>query len=178
VGSALSAPAPGAAANADQEADERSRRILRDREEIANRMREGLERLRERSRLGDGERREAPVYGAEELASEDPNVRIDAVEMIDVEDEGLEPMLRVLETDPDHRVREAVAERLSMEEGPQVSAALVGALDDPHPKVRLAAIEALEFVDDPSTIPDLERLYDDVDPEVADAAREAVEFLK
>jgi hypothetical protein len=112
-----------------------------------------------------------------ELDSPNPEARADAVDWIDLDEESLERIISLLESDPDAEVRETIVDRLSEEESPAAIAALVAALRDPNPEIVVQVIEYLEFEAGAWVIPELEPLLSHSDPEVRDAAAIAIEFL-
>jgi hypothetical protein len=132
---------------------------------------------------GDRMEPTSEAYAAEqaeflsELDSPDPEARADAIDWIDLDEETLERIISLLESDPDAEVRETIVDRLGEEESPAAIAALVAALRDPDSEVVMQVIEYLELEAGAWVIPELERLLSHPDPEVRDAAEDAIEFL-
>lgn len=112
------------------------------------------------------------------LDASDPDDRIEALEKIDPEGEGLPLIVDRLAHDPDPRVRVVAAEQLEFSDTLAGVDALVGALSDPHRDVILAAIDALELTDDYTVTQDLNLLLEHPDTEIRKAAREAIDFIE
>ena len=156
------------------------RRVLRG---LAHRVRVGkgwwrggtsLERALKSYR--DGER----LSEEEALASldaEDPEQRVRALLALEPEGEGLDALVRAIESDPDPRVRAAAT--VGLEEGEDFAAlqALVGALDDPEPEVVIEVLDSLEFAGDESLAPKIEPLLAHPDARVRQAAGNAMQML-
>ena len=71
----------------------------------------------------------------------DPEVRLDAIDMLESQG-GTEGALgQILRNDPDPDVRIAAAEALETSESPEAIEVLLSALDDSNPEVVVAAIE-------------------------------------
>ena len=111
------------------------------------------------------------------LDDADAAERIEALERIDPQGEGLPLIIERLAQDPDPRVRSAAAEKLEFVDTLTGVDALVGALNDPDKQVVLAAIDALEFTDDYSVTEDLVPLLQHPDADVREAAAEAIDFI-
>jgi len=111
-----------------------------------------------------------------QLDSPDPETRADAADWIDLDREGLERMISLLESDPDADVRATIVDRLGEEESPAAIAALLVALRDPDSEIVLRAIENLEFELE-EWLPELESLLSHPDPEVREAAQDFKEYL-
>ena len=111
------------------------------------------------------------------LDDADAEERIDALNEIDPNGEGLALVVDRLTRDPDPRVRAAAAANLEDADTLAGVDALVGALSDPDPQVVLAAIDALEFTEDYTVVEDLRPLQNHPDPSIRDAAREAICFI-
>lgn len=112
------------------------------------------------------------------LDDADADERIDALEEIDPDGEGLALIADRLARDPDPRVRVVAAEQLEFADTLAAVDALVLALSDPDRQVVLAAIDALELTDDQTVVNELEQLFDNPDDEIREAARDAVEFIR
>lgn len=112
------------------------------------------------------------------LADPAPEVRLEAVEDVDLAGEGEARLIEVLHRDEDGAVRAAVAEQLVFAESERAIHALVDALRDPDPRVILNAVESLEMAADEAVIPDLEAIRDHPDAAVRQAVAEAIEFLE
>lgn len=111
------------------------------------------------------------------LDDADADERIDALEEIDPDGEGLALIADRLARDPDPRVRAVAAEQLEFADTLAAVDALVLALSDPDREVVLAAIDALELTDDRTVVRELELLLDHPDEEIREAARDAREFI-
>ncbi len=107
----------------------------------------------------------------------DAETRMRAVLALEGEGEGLAALVRVIERDPDPRVRAAAT--VGLEESEEFAAvqALVDALDDPHPEVVVEAIDSLEFAGDASVVPSLEPLLAHPDARGRKAAADAIGLL-
>ena len=112
------------------------------------------------------------------LDDSDPDERIEALEKIDPEGEGLPLIVDRLARDPDPKVRVVAAEKLEFSDTLAGVDALVAALGDPNREVVLAAIEALELTDDYTVTRDLALLLEHPDGEIREAAREAIDFIE
>jgi hypothetical protein len=113
-----------------------------------------------------------------ELDNADPDARIDAVFWIGSDQESIERMISMLQSDPDAEVRASIVDRLGDEESPAAIAAVTAALQDRDPEVVLRAIEVLEFEAGDWLIPELERLLTHPDPEVREIAEDTITYLK
>jgi hypothetical protein len=111
------------------------------------------------------------------LDDADADERIEALEEIDPDGEGLPLIVDRLARDPDPRVRIVAAEKLELSDSLASVDALVGALGDPDRDVVLAAIDALELTDDDTVTQDLGLLLDHPDAAIRRAAREAIDFI-
>jgi hypothetical protein len=107
-----------------------------------------------------------------------PEVRLQAVEDVDLDGEGEARLIEVLHRDDDGGVRAAAAEQLVFADSERALHALVDALRDPDPRVVLNAVESLEMAADEAVIPDLEAIRDHPDAAVRQAVAEAIEFLE
>lgn len=103
--------------------------------------------------------------------------RVEAVQAITPEDDGLRVLIKALASDENAKVRAAAVEQLEDSETRAAVAALVHALLDPDREVVLAAIDALEFTDDETIADDLRPLERHRDPEVRESAAEAICFI-
>jgi len=130
----------------------------------------------------DGDAEDGPTIDWKKLVARlddsDPDERIEALETIDPEGEGLPLIVDRLARDPDPRVRVVAAEKLEFSDTLAGVDALVSALGDPDKDVVLAAIEALELTDDYTVTQDLGVLLEHPDPEIRRAAREAIDFIE
>ncbi len=116
---------------------------------------------------------------ARELVNPDPEVRIDALSGLDVDEPGdIKLLRRALMEDGESEVRVEAADLLSYSDSPRALSALKEALADPEPNVVVAAIEALEYAGDENIIPDLRPLLSHRDAEVRERAQEAIEYLE
>ena len=111
------------------------------------------------------------------LDADDVDERIEALELIDPQGNGLALIIDRLAHDPDPRVRTAAAENLEFADALVGIDALVSALSDPNKQVVLAAIDALEMTDDTTVNEDLARLLDHPDEEIREAAEDAIDFI-
>jgi hypothetical protein len=111
-----------------------------------------------------------------QLDSPDPEVRADAADWIDLDEETLERMISQLESDPDADVRATIVDRLGEEESPAAIAALLIALRDPDSEVVMRALENLEFQIE-EWLPELESLLSHPDPEIREATQDFKEYL-
>ncbi|MEE2673717.1 MAG: HEAT repeat domain-containing protein [Myxococcota bacterium] len=111
------------------------------------------------------------------LDDADVDERIEALELIDPEGNGLPLIIDRLARDPDPRVRAAAAEKLDFSDTLVSVDALVSALNDPDKQVVLAAIDALELTDDITVTEDLALLLQHADEEIREAADEAIDFI-
>jgi len=113
-----------------------------------------------------------------ELDNPDPDARIDAVFWLDSDEQSINRMISMLQSDPDPEVRASIVDRLGDEESPAAIAAVTAALRDSDPEVVLRAIEVLEFDAGDWLIPELEQLLGHSNQEVREAAEDALTYLK
>lgn len=111
------------------------------------------------------------------LDDADADERIEALDQIDPEGDGLPLIVDRLARDPDPKVRAAAAEKLEFADTLAGVDALVRALSDPDKQVVLAAIDALEFTEDYTVTQDLATLLDHPDEEIREAAEDAIDFI-
>lgn len=111
------------------------------------------------------------------LDDADAEERIDALNEIDPDGDGLALIIDRLTRDPDPRVRAAAAANLEDADTLAGVDALVRALSDPDKQVVLAAIDALEFTEDYTVVEDLRPLLNHPDPEIREPARDAICFI-
>ncbi len=111
------------------------------------------------------------------LDDADAEERIETLQQIDPEGDGVALIADRLARDPDPRVRLAAAQRFEFAETLAAVDALLEALHDPHKAVVLAAIDALEFSDDTTIAEDLTRMRPHPDPQIDEALEEAIDFL-
>jgi hypothetical protein len=120
----------------------------------------------------------AETAALEQLASADPEERVEGVEWADVASAaGFAAVVERLTNDPDPAVRAAAAESLGDADVGAVPP-LLGALDDAEPRVVLAALESLEMLGDASTVPELTPFLDHPDAAVRERVAEVIEFLE
>jgi hypothetical protein len=113
-----------------------------------------------------------------QLASPDPEERVEGVEFTDVATAaGFAAVVERLANDPDPVVRATAAESLGDADVGAVPA-LVGALGDSDARVVLAALESLELLGDASTVAELAPALQHTDAAVRDRAAEVAEFLE
>ena len=114
----------------------------------------------------------------EQIASRDPEERVEGVEWADVASAaGFAAVVDRLANDPDAAVRAAAAETLGDADVGAVPP-LLGALGDRDPRVVLAALESLEMLGDASTIPQITPFLEHPDAAVRERAAEVIEFLE
>jgi hypothetical protein len=114
----------------------------------------------------------------DQLDDSDWEERLEAIERIEPEGEGLAILIGRLADDPSPKVRAAAATQLEDSDTLLAVDALVRALNDPDKEVVLDAIDALEFTDDETVADDLEPLEDHPDPDISEAATEAICFIR
>ncbi len=112
------------------------------------------------------------------LDDADADERIEALELIDPEGDGLSLIVDRLARDPDPRVRAVAAEKLEFADTLAGVDALIRALSDPDKQVVLAAIDALELTEDYTVTQDLARLLEHPDDEIREAAADAIDFIR
>jgi HEAT repeat protein len=114
-----------------------------------------------------------------DLESDDPRVRLDAVEQL-VPDAAsrIERLGQIALEDPDPAVRAAAAEQLGDSDAATAVQALLGALDDSEPSVVIAALSALEWIGDESITPRIQPLLAHRHPAGREAAAEAIRMLE
>jgi HEAT repeat protein len=105
-------------------------------------------------------------------------VRVEAIDQIEPEGEGLGTLIERLQNDPHPKVRAAAARQIEDSDTLLSVDALIRALSDPDREVVLQAIDALEFSDDESVANDIALLKSHPDPEIREAAAEAVCFIQ
>lgn len=111
------------------------------------------------------------------LDDADAEERIETLQQIDPEGDGVALIADRLARDPDPRVRLVAAQRFEFAETLAAVDALLEALHDPDKAVVLAAIDALEFSDDTTIAEDLTRMRPHPDPQIDEALEEAIDFL-
>ena len=114
----------------------------------------------------------------QQLDDSDAEDRVEAIQKIEPERDGLGVLIERLAVDPSPRVRAAAARQLEDSDTLVAVDALIRALSDPDKRVVLDAIEALEFTDDESVADDLAPLTHHADREIAEAAIEAQCFIR
>jgi hypothetical protein len=114
----------------------------------------------------------------QQLDDSDAEDRVEAIQKIKPERDGLGVLIERLAADPSPRVRAAAARQLEDSDTLVAVDALIRALSDPDKRVVLDAIEALEFTDDESVADDLAPLTQHPDREIAEAAIEAQCFIR
>ena len=114
----------------------------------------------------------------DKLRSGYPVERIEGLEELDADGEGLDLALELLDRDGNPEVRLAAVEKVSEALGYSAVAGLVRALDDSDPRVVVAAIRGLENLGDDSVVPELEPLLQHRDDRVRAVAAEALELLR
>src|SRR5262245_47179503 len=122
----------------------------------------------------------APVdkEALEQLASTDPQERVEGVEWADVASAaGFAAVVERLANDPDASVRAAAAESLGDADVGAVPP-LVAALGDADARVVISALDSLEMLGDASTIPELAPALEHPDAAVRQRAAEVAEFLE
>jgi hypothetical protein len=113
------------------------------------------------------------------LGDRSPEGRIDAVDSIYPDPEGIDALGEVVRNDPEPAVRMAAAESLGYSaEDPEAIGALLLALHDPEPEVVITALDAIEFVGDNTVIPELDFLLDHPDLGVREATADAIWWLE
>ena len=113
------------------------------------------------------------------LEDRSPEGRIDAVESVYPDADGIDALAGVVANDPEPAVRKAAAENLGYSaEDPEAIGALLNALHDPEPEVVITALDAIEFVGDDTVIPELGFLLEHPDLEVREATADAIEWLE
>lgn len=132
---------------------------------------------------------ERSEYVAEPLSEEDlvllkqlsdpsPEVREDAVDDIEASGAALDPLAKIITTDPSSDVRVAAIYSLKESEDPGAVDVLILALDDEDPEVLAEVIDALWFLEDRRALPHLRRMLDHPNEEVRDSAEFALENFK
>ena len=113
-----------------------------------------------------------------QLDSPDPEMRAEAVDWIDLDEDSLERLVALLESDPDVNVRATVVDRLGEDVSPEAIAALIIALRDPDPEIVLQAMDTLGFEAEEWLLREMDALLANPDPEVREAARDWKELLE
>lgn len=127
------------------------------------------------------QRREPPqAWSAlmQQLDESDAEDRVEAIQKIEPDRDGLGVLIERLAADPSPLVRAAAARQLEDSDTLLAVDALIRALSDPDRRVVLDAIDALEFTDDESVADDLAPLTQHPDREIAEAAIEAQCFIR
>ena len=110
------------------------------------------------------------------LADDHPDVRAEAVALLEPEGAELEILAQRLALDESPEVRVAAAEALGRGHGYRTTPRLLDALDDPEPRVIVAAVSALEDAWADHPLPEVRRrvaaLRSHEDPAVREAAAE------
>lgn len=121
---------------------------------------------------------ESAAEALDQLASAEPEERVEGVEWADVASAaGFAAVAERLANDPDASVRAAAAESLGDADVGAVRP-LVDALGDADARVVLAALEALEMLGDASTVAGLTPALEHPDAAVRQRAAEVIEFLE
>ena len=125
-------------------------------------------------------------YVAEPLSEEDqvllkqlsdpsPEVREDAVDEIEASGAALDPLAKIITTDPSSDVRIAAIYSLKESEDPGAVDVLILGLDQEDPEILMEVIDGLWFIGDRRAFPHLKRMLDHSNEEVRDSAKYALE---
>jgi len=125
-------------------------------------------------------------YVAEPLSEEDqivlkqlsdpsPEVREDAVDDIEASGAALDPLAKIITTDPSSDVRVAAIYSLKESEDPGAVEVLILGLDQEDPEILMEVIDGLWFIGDRRALPHLRRFLDHPNEDVRDSAEYALE---
>ncbi len=128
-----------------------------------------------------------PVISPEEQArviraanDQDPEVRWEALVFLDKmkSPQALPLMFDKLQRDPEAQVRIKILRLLATRKGPDITAAVVGALADTEPTVRIAALQALDQIGDYTAAAAITNLLKDQEDSVREQALRTLNDLQ
>jgi hypothetical protein len=110
-----------------------------------------------------------------QLSDSSPEVREAAVDNIEASGAALDPLAKIITTDPSTDVRSAAIYSLKESEDPGAVDVLILGLDQEDPEILIEVIDGLWFIGDRRAIPHLQRFLDHPNEEVRDSAEYALE---
>jgi hypothetical protein len=110
-----------------------------------------------------------------QLSDSSPEVREAAVDNIEASGAALDPLAKIITTDPSTDVRSAAIYSLKESEDPGAVDVLILGLDQEDPEILIEVIDGLWFIGDRRAIPHLQRFLDHPNEDVRDSAEYALE---
>jgi HEAT repeat protein len=110
-----------------------------------------------------------------QLSDLSPEVREDAVDDIEASGAALDPLAKIITTDPSSDVRVAAIYSLKESEDPGAVDVLILGLDQEDPEILMEVIDGLWFIGDRRALPHLRRFLDHPNEDVRDSAEYALE---
>ena len=103
---------------------------------------------------------------------------LDEVYKISPEDEGLDNLIKLIESASSPNIKMAALDQLAGADAYIAIEATISALNDPNPEIALKALETIQFIGDESVVRHIEKLLIRSPSEkVRRAAKEAIDFL-